>query len=95
MQKIHHQGTIMASDFRKFSMMGFMIGLISYVGLYFIATEVFRGRMDGTVYRIRLFHSPCHQRFFQPVLSLEALIRSSEAEFSGQVRDGASLPPAE
>jgi hypothetical protein len=66
-----------------------------YFGVYLATTEVFHGRLGDTRYRIRLFRSTWHQRIFTPILMTEQSLRPGEPEFSGQVRSGASLPPAE
>lgn len=69
--------------------------LAAYVVAYLLTTEVYRGQLGGTCLRIRLFHSEWHQRFFKPLLGLEERLRPATPEFSSQVRNGASLPPAE
>ncbi len=69
--------------------------LAAYVVAYPLTTEVFRGELGGTRHRIRLFRSEWHQRIFKPLLGLERRLRPATPEFSSQVRNGASLPPAE
>ena len=71
------------------------IMLSVYVGAYLLSTEIFRGQLGGTRYRIRLFQSVWHQRVFSPLLSAEQRLRPVTPEFSGQVRSGASLPSPE
>jgi hypothetical protein len=64
-----------------------------YVATYFLSTEVFHGAFGSTRYRIRLFQSVWHQRVFSPLLAAEEKLRPANPEFSGQVHNGASLPP--
>jgi hypothetical protein len=64
-----------------------------YVATYFLSTEVVHGRLGNTRYRIRLFRSVWHQRVFGPLLAVEGKLRPANPEFSGQVHNGASLPP--
>ena len=61
----------------------------------FLSTEVFQGRMDTTRYRIRLFQSERHLEAFRPMIAIEDCLRPREPEFSAQVQNHASLPPAE
>jgi hypothetical protein len=77
----------------KILALSLIVLLSSYVGGYFFTTEVFRGRLGDTHYRIRLFHSVWHKRIFSPLLTVEQQLRPAEPEFSGQVHSGASLPP--
>jgi hypothetical protein len=64
-----------------------------YASSYFLTTELFHGRLGDTRYRIRLFQTAWQMRLFSPLLTVEGWTRAAEPEFSGQVFDGASLPP--
>ena len=74
-------------------------GIVAVIGLYgiayFLSTELFLGRLDTTRYRVRLFQSETHRLIFQPLSILESLVSPRDREFSTQVRNHASLPPAE
>jgi hypothetical protein len=73
-----------------------MILIFSAYGLaYLLSTEVFHGRMDATRYRIRLFRTEWHLQVFRPMIAVEKWLRPQEPEFSAQIHDHASLPPAE
>jgi hypothetical protein len=63
-----------------------------YLGAYFLSTEVRQGTIDGETVKIRLFRSNSHLSAFRPLLGLETLLTH---DVSGQVRGGASLPPAD
>ena len=62
---------------------------------YLLSTEVWRGQMGESRYRIRLFRSTWPLRAFEPLAAAEQRLRPATPEFYGQVRYGASLPPAE
>ena len=42
-----------------------------YVAAYLLSTEVWRGQMGETRYRIRLFRSTWHLRIFEPLVAAE------------------------
>ena len=75
------------------------IGLVTVIALYgmayLLSTEIFHGRIDATRYRIRLFQSDLHRRFFLPLSFLESLVSPRDQEFSTELRNHASLPPPE
>ncbi len=69
--------------------------LCSYGLAYLLSTEVFHGRMDATRYRIRLFQADWHIHVFRPMIAVEKWLRPQNPEFSVQVHNHASLPPAD
>jgi hypothetical protein len=69
--------------------------LCPYGLAYLLSTEVFYGKMDTTRYRIRLFQTEWHLRVFRPMIAAEKWVRPREPEFSAQISNHASLPPAE
>ena len=83
--------------YSRFLVLGLLLFVLLgiYIVVYFLTTEVYHGRLDGTRYRIRLFQSEWHERIFSPVLSVEKQLRPAQPEFSGQVHSGADLPPAD
>jgi hypothetical protein len=66
--------------------------LASYLGAYFLSTEVHNAVIDGDSARIRLFRSKWHLSVFRPLLAVETMVTQ---DVSGQVRGGASLPPSD
>ncbi len=66
-----------------------------YLWAYLVSTEVYHGRLGSTRCRIRLFYSEAHVRVFTPLLAVEQRLRLGDPQFSGQVHNGCSLPPAE
>ena len=65
-----------------------------YIGTYFATTEIFNGQVENDLMDLRLFESPIHMSVFRPLILLEEYLRStSEIEFYGHIKNGASLPP--
>ena len=71
----------------------FLLILGFYIGGYFAWSDIYRGRFNGRSMKIRLFDTKWELTFWQPLVKIEQLVRKSD--FYGQVRSGASLPPAE
>ena len=72
-----------------------MTGVLLYVSGYFLSTTVYYGKFGVDRYDIRLFNNSFHKAAFEPLLILEKSLHDSDPAFSGQVRSGASLPPAD
>jgi hypothetical protein len=69
------------------------VTLCCYIGSYFATTEIFNGKIENDLIDLRLFDSAKHMAVFRPLILIEEQLRtSSEIEFYGHIKNGASLP---
>jgi hypothetical protein len=69
-----------------------LLGLVvGYVTLYCGTTDYDLFQLQGDLIKIRLFQHEWQQTCFKPLLAVERLLR--DGDFSGQVANGASVPP--
>jgi len=74
-------------------LIAFAVCMILYTGSYLGFTKIYDGMFEGSCMRIRLFPNSFAAVLWTPLLQVEQSLRYGE--FYGQVRSGASLPPAE
>lgn len=65
--------------------------LVFYVVGYFLTSELYTGKLDETVFKVRLFRYEWQYVVWRPLADIERHLRSQT--FDCQIRNGASLPP--